>query len=280
MERVNVTIQGADFETEIIGKIKKSSLSIVRIENDYEGLFYAIDGENRIHHKLPANREVIDVVKMDNKDIKQLYGVEDENGEFYVLIGDRSELIDIDFDEYRYTLQTCYKVKEGEDSVEIIDELSIVQGMSDAFSERKYSSARETLYQKFALNYFFKEWPVRICLSKKGEYILNYYEDLNVFLISKLIGGNVYAIFENEFSYNSDSKQHIEYDDEENILKVSLADGTTQTYIISPDKCAVDELNDFYNNVYRIDKLRNQHSENEITKFFYKVLLSTTLQCL
>lgn len=280
MERVNVTIQGVDFETEIIGKIKKSSLSIVRIENDYEGLFYAIDGENRIHHKLPANREVIDVVKMDNKDIKQLYGVEDENGEFYVLVGDRSELIDIDFDEYRYTLQTCYKVKEGEDSVEIIDELSIVQGMSDAFSERKYSSARETLYQKFALNYFFKEWPVRICLSKKGEYILNYYEDLNVFLISKLIGRNVYAIFENEFSYNSDSKQHIEYDDEENILKVSLADGTTQTYIISPDKCAVDELNDFYNNVYRIDKLRNQHSKNEITKFFYKVLLSTTLQCL
>lgn len=232
-------------------------LAVFSTERTGRFIIYDIDMKKRIN-TIPFEDKLLDLAVVNvGSDCGSQPGresMQEEGVRNMILYGETSRIVDIDFDEIEYTLVRLYQINQKNSNQVVIDELGIREGMTDTFTEHRYSFRAKKSNMKFPLDYFFREWPDdgKGCISSSGKYLVFLYSNLTspLMIISDAMNGDVYRIFDmpKELLGAKRETAIIYYDDRKDYLTIVQTEQCLSvTYHVTQDDNLIKELNNVYN---------------------------------
>lgn len=241
---------------------------------------------------IPFDNELIDLAVIDTvSDYKGQTDTVDsqkEGDKHLISYGESNRLLDIDFEEMEYILVKQYPMNRGSEIWNknnglLIDYLGIVEGLSDTFTEQRYSTSVKGRNMRFPLDSFFREWPDdgKGCISSSGKYIVYLYSRLAnpVIIVANVLNGDVHRIFDMPKELHSEMESTIiYYNDKKEYLMLVMA-GQSSTYCIDQDESLIKELNDLYNAGLNGSKGKTAETGiNSFSRIYWKTIESAAVK--
>lgn len=244
------TVDVIEFEFEVIKVMKYVNFTkqnlIIEIDGNYT-ILYDCFNKKKVF-ELPIKKNFIDFTFIKNNEA--------------IMLGEDKKNISVYADDldYEYIIM-CNFIYDGEGKVDIIDQLSVAEVCVDTVDDLYSSIPNSITEMKIPLFEYVEGFLEHKSLSTYGEYVVWYYEEEDMIIISHVKNGNIHIVFfipfkheENDFFY---------YNEKTNIFTIVTDDFCVKQYYLKRKSIKeVEWMNFLYNEIYLKKDINKENNEN------------------